>query len=81
VLVPDSTEPVTQSVGNEVMATDTSITVPAGTYSCYHYSQQIYSPANARLVFPYERFYSPDLGPVLLIEGGKQWELVRAVLK
>jgi hypothetical protein len=80
VLVPGNPEPVTQKVGREVLATDSTITVPAGSFSCYHYMMKLYSPTNARLVFPNEHFYVPDLGPVLIVSGGRRWELVKAIV-
>lgn len=81
VLLPNQTQPVDQVIGREVLSTDTSITVPAGTYSCYHYEVKVYSPANARLLFPDERYYKPDLGPVVLISSKGRWELVQVTLK
>jgi hypothetical protein len=81
VLVSGNPDPVTQIVGREVLATDSTINVPAGSFSCYHYMMKLYSPANARFVFPDERFYVPDLGPVLIVSGGRRWELVKATVK
>jgi hypothetical protein len=80
VLVPDSTDPVTQKIGREVLATDSTISVPAGSFSCYHYMMKLYSPSNAKFVYPDERFYMPDLGPVLIVSGGRRWELVKATV-
>ncbi len=50
---------------SSIAATDTSVTVPAGTYSCYHYQSKAYAyrPGVAMRIFS-DEFYAPNVGPV-----------------
>ena len=85
VLLPGSTDPVAQIVVERVVTSDTTIQVPAGSYSTYHFRPEIIEPKNARLVTPSARFYAPNVGPIRLQRGSDQapvwkWELVKAVL-
>ena len=56
VLLPGGTEPVTQTVVQRVVTTDTTIQVSAGTFSTYHFRMEVVRPANARLTKPSSRF-------------------------
>ena len=69
VLIPDPNggdpQVVDQKVAMKVIATDTVITVEAGTFSCYHYRPTILEPSNARFIEETDLFYSPGVGMVL----------------
>lgn len=64
-------EPVKLNLVRETVATDETITVPAGTYTCYHY--RIYAtpanPADSQFADLYgveHEYYAPGIGPVKL---------------
>ena len=65
---PNGGEPevVEQKLCQVVLATDTLITVPAGSFRCYHYTTRILAPDEARLLRPEHLFYAPGVGPVLI---------------
>jgi hypothetical protein len=84
VLLPGSTAPVEQKTAMLVVRTDTTITVPAGTYRCYHYRPVIIAPSNARFVIERDYYYAPNIGPVMIDMGGvthTRWELENVVLR
>jgi len=66
VLLPSSQVPVEQVVAWQVVSVDTLITVPAGTFHCYHYRTVLFAPQDARLLKIQSTFYAVDVGPVLL---------------
>ncbi len=69
VLLPDPSggdpQIVDQKIAMMVIATDTTITVEAGTFTCYHYRPTIMEPAQARFLEETDIFYSPGVGMVL----------------
>ena len=92
VLLPDSAAPFWVSVGIEIVATDTTITVPAGTFTCHLYHRTILGDVDARLINETYEFYAPDIGPIRtdiyttgLPKNGdapdRRWELVEYSLK
>jgi hypothetical protein len=85
VLMLGSPSPVNLIVIERVVTTDTTIQVPAGSYSTYHYRPEIVEPKNARFITPSSRYYTPNVGPIRLQRGSDQapvwrWELVKAVI-
>jgi hypothetical protein len=83
VFLPGQSQPVGQIVVQRVVTTDTTIQVPAGRYSTYHFRPEIVEPKNARLVTPSARFYAPNVGPIRFERGistdpSWRWELVKA---
>lgn len=80
VLLPDPNggdpEVVEQQICQVVIATDTLITVPAGSFRCYHYAPRLLAPAEARLVRPEHRFYAPGVGPVLIERWNTEGEII-----
>lgn len=81
VLLPDELAPVDMKTAMLVVSTDTTVTVPAGTYRCYHYRPVIITPTAATFITAHDYFYAPNVGLVLVVARGQQgyrWELVRA---
>lgn len=84
VLLPSSDKPIMQTIAVRVLHTDTTVTVPAGTFKTYHYAPVILSPTDAKFITPIHSYYAPNVGPVLIETFGRnptRWELVKAVLK
>jgi hypothetical protein len=84
VLLPDEPGPVEQKTAIQVMNTDTTITVPAGTFRCHHYRPVLLAPASVAFVSRQDYFYARNVGAVLIVNSGSagsRWELVRAELK
>jgi len=65
-----------------LLAKDSAITTPAGTYSCYVYGQKLFAPLNAGLLGWEWKYYAPNVGLVKKEIGSygrveKSWELVK----
>ena len=81
-LFPDYPEAILTSNFTQVASRDTAITVPPGTFTCYHYRRRVEStdpskPVDAVVIREHE-FYAPNIGPVKR-EGhdGSRWEVVK----
>lgn len=80
-----------------VVSVNETVTVPAGTYRCYHYVPAYLAPGAAidghrHSATAMQRYFVPDLGPVRIdvyrwnwttkkYWFSRRWELVKAVLK
>jgi|GEM_PF-1183107 len=64
ILLPDQTAPSDQVSANVLLAKDSAITTPAGTYSCHVYEPKLFAPSNARLINVERTYYAPNIGPV-----------------
>lgn len=85
VLLPDQPEPVTIDIINRTVSVDSTIAVPAGTYSAHLYRLELTNPGTS-FIESRSHFYVPDRGPVCIDTESrgmliKRWELVEAVLK
>jgi hypothetical protein len=85
VLIPESSMAISGGVAHEVVSTNAIVTVAGGTFYCYDYTLKAYYPPDARVAVPEERFYMPNIGPVLityeLLNGDTvRWELLKYTL-
>jgi hypothetical protein len=84
VLLPDQSEPVSVDIINRTVSVDSTVTVPAGTYSAHHYRLELTNP-NATFIESRSYFYVPDIGPVRIDTESRgtlieRWELEDARL-
>jgi hypothetical protein len=82
ILLPGTQDPVDKVHGK--LITRTPVSVPAGTYECLHYRYKIFSPEGIPFISPFytrdEKYYSPNVGPILTIHDDRRWELLEVTL-
>ncbi len=82
VLLPVGNTPLVRIDADILLAKDSSVTTPAGTYSCYVYGQKLFAPLNSSLLGWEWKYYAPSVGLVKkeIVSYGrveKSWELVK----